>query len=70
MCHRTTPQHVLSRWMVATWVLLVLTLAACAGRAEPGADGPDEAPDPAVLDGSWELVEGTGPAGEVDQVDG
>ena len=67
---RATPQRALTRRVVAVSAVLVLTLAACAGPAGPGADGTDEAPEAGALDGSWELVEGTGPQGDIDLVDG
>ncbi len=52
-----------------TWLAVVLAaalLTACGNGVLPwGADG-----DPPVLAGTWQLMEGSGPDGEVDLVDG
>lgn len=47
---------------VATTLVVALLLAACGGS---GADGPPER-----LDGSWTLIDGQGPEGPIELVDG
>lgn len=55
----------------ATCVLcvLVLALTACAGPVDPGSADDPAQPDPAELEGRWELASGTGPDGEVELVE-
>ncbi len=69
MTTATTSQVRTTHAPITAMAILVLTVAACAGPTGPGADTSNAPHDPAQLDGSWELVEGTGPDGDVDPVD-